>query len=75
MNILQAIENWSLAQRAFAIGAILIAFALWRFPHAFSSMLRALAKRAGYVSRRSAEEARLERLRNLSPPNRRKRIH
>lgn len=75
MNILQAIENWSLAQRAFAIGAVVIAFVLWRFPHAVNSVCRAFGKRTGYVSRRSAEEARLERLRNLNPPNRRKRLH
>lgn len=75
MNITQVIENWSLAQTTIAIGAVLIAFALWRFPQSVNAMVNSLAKRIGYESPRSKEEARLERLRNLSPPDRRRRMH
>ena len=74
MDISQVFENWSSAQAAITIGVVVIAVALWRFPRSSEAMLAALGKRLGYVSRRSVEEARLERLRNLDPPNRRRRL-
>lgn len=75
MDITQVLENWSWAQAAIASGVVIVSLALWQFPQRSEAALAALGRRLGYVSRRSVEEARLERLRNLDPPNRRRRLH
>lgn len=75
MDISRVLENWSWAQAAIASGGVLIITLLVRYPRDVEAACEAVGKRLGYVSRRQAEQARLERLRNLNPPNRRKRIH
>lgn len=75
MQVSQLLENWSWAHATIACGVVLVIVALLRYARDVEAAFGALAKRFGYVSRRSAEVARLERLRNLDPPNRRRKLH